>query len=194
MALTRTTYTVSSTDGAYVIHAGMAIDADGSPRAYNKANSGLDDLLNAGPLNAPYGYELNPATGHPFVQGLDAPAYSADTQGFYVSSTSYQRREYPANDPSRYLNSETELYIVATRSFRRHIPGVVLGCRATVTYRGQSVTAIVGDIGPDFGEASVAVAKALGINSNARTGGCAHGVEYRIYPGQTVAGYQLQPV
>jgi hypothetical protein len=183
------------TDGSWLIeNAPLAIDCDGSPHAYHPDNhSGLDDLRNGGPLDQPYGYEINPATRRPFVQGQDAPAYDESSRGFFVSATTYQRREYPANDPRRYLNSETELFIVVPAAFRKHVPGVVLGCRAEVTYGGKSCQAVVGDVGPRFGEASIAVAAALGIDANGRRGGVEAGVAYRIWPGVPAEGYELQP-
>ncbi len=180
-------------DGSWVFHGGMMIDADGSPRAYGPNNTGLEYNANGGPAHAPYGYELNHATGKPFVQGDDAPAARDDTVGFYVSATTYENREFAANDPHRYLDSEHVRYVVVPSSFRRHVPGVVLGCKCLVTYGGQTVEAVVGDIGPDFGEASIATANALGIQSNPRHGGIGSGVEYRFYPGVAAEGFVLKP-
>lgn len=180
-------------DNSWVFHGGMAIDADGSARAYNADDTGLEFLANGGPEHAPYGYELNHATGKPFVQGEDAPAASDATKGFYVSATTYENREYAANDPMRYLDSEKVRYVVVPNSFRRHVPGVVLGCKCLVSFNGKTVEAGVGDIGPDFGEASIATANALGIQSNPRHGGTGSGVEYRFYPGVVAEGFKLQP-
>lgn len=177
---------------AWVVKTGAKIDADGSPRAYGPNNSGLDYNANGGPPHAPYGYELNPATGYPFVQGEDAPAYSAETKGFYVSATTYERRKYPRNDPRRYLNSEREVFVVVTGAFRRHVPGIVIGGKCVVRYNGREVSAVMGDVGPDFGEMSIACAAALGIDADARHGGVTEGVEYRFYPGVAAPGYELQ--
>ncbi len=185
--------TFNPKDGSWTVIADMKIDCDGSPHCYNAHDTGLDALANGGPREAPYGYELNPHTGHPYVQGVDAPAYDATSHGFYVSATTYERREYPANDPHRYLNSETERFIVVPSSFRRHVPGIVLGCRATVKFRGRECPAVVGDIGPRFGEASIAVAAALGIDTNGRHGGTDEEVTYTIWPGVAAEGYQLHP-
>lgn len=181
-------------DGSWLVsNAPMAIDCDGSPHAYHPDNhSGLDDLRNGGPADDPYGYELNPQTGKPFIQGVDAPAFDDSSRGFYVSSTTHQRPEFAGNDPMRYLDSETESFIVVPGSFRRHVAGIVIGCKAEATYRGKTVEAVVGDIGPSFGEASIACAKALGINPDGRTGGVSNGVTYRIWPGIPADGYELQ--
>lgn len=181
------------TDGAWVAKAGFAIDCDGSPRCYGPNNTGLDFTANGGPVDAPYGYELNPVTGKPFIQGLDAPAYSETTRGMYVSATTYERKEFPANDCRRYLDSETVLFGVFTGYFRKHVKGIVLGCTMLVRYNGLEAVAVAGDQGPRFGEGSIALAKALGIPSNPRHGGVGSGVEWRIYPGVACPGFSLIP-
>jgi hypothetical protein len=63
--------------------------------------------------------------------------------------------------------------------------GVVIGCKAVLTYQGNSVTAVVADVsGPnDIGEMSVAAAEALGIPSSPRTGGVNDGVQFEFWPG-----------
>ena len=186
--------TLDKTDGAYVLDdLGAVIDGDGSPRCYGPHDTGLDFTRNGGPPDDPYGYELNPRTGNPFIQGLDAPAFSDATRGFYVSSTTYQDRRYLTNDPRRYLDSEHVVFAVVTRFFRLHTPGVVLGSKVVMKYRGQIVTGIVGDVGPNFGEMSIAAAQALGIPPSPRNGGVENGVQYRFYPGVAVPGFELQP-
>lgn len=180
-------------DGAWVAVTGMRIDADGSPRAYGPNNIGLEYNANGGPAHAPYGYELNHTTGKPYIQGQDAPAANLSTEGFYVSATTYENREFATNDPHRYLDSEKVRYVVVPSSFRRHVPGIVLGCKCLVTFNHQTVEAVVGDIGPDFGEASIATADALGIQSDPRHGGIGFGVEYRFYPGIAAEGFRLIP-
>ncbi len=172
-------------------HGGFQIDADGSPRAYGPDNTGLDFNANGGPITAPYGYELNPKTGKPFIQGVDAPLFNETTRGFYVSATTYERKQFAANDPRRYLNSETERFGVVTGYFRKHVPGIVLGCKMLVRFNGKEAIAVAGDIGPSFGEGSIALAEALGIPSNARHGGVDNGVEWRTYPGVVCPGYEL---
>ncbi len=178
----------------FTYRGGMSIDCDGSPHAYHPDDkSGLDALANGGPKDDPYGYLLNPATKKPYIQGQDAPAFDDSSKGFYVSATTYERKEFPANDPRRYLNSETERFIVVPSKFRREAKGAVLGCKATVEYKGNVIETVVGDIGPRFGEASIAVARGLGINASGRHGGTDDGVTYRIYPGIAAEGYELHP-
>lgn len=185
--------TLDESDGAWVIAAGFAIDCDGSPRCYGPNDSGLDYTANGGPADAPYGYELNPITGKPFIQGFDAPTYSEATRGMYVSATTYQRRDYPPNDCRRYLNSEEVLFGVVPGHFRKHVKGIVIGCKMIVRYKGVEVVAVGGDVGPRWGEGSIALANALGVPSNARHGGVGSGVEWRTYPGIAAPGFILQP-
>lgn len=190
------TITHNASDGEFgswlVTGVGMAIDADGSPYAYHpEKGKGLDYLPNAGHPGNWYGLACDDH-GHPYIQGSNAPAFDDSSRGFYVSTTTYERREFAHNDPRRYLNSETERFIVVPASFRKSVAGIVMGCKAIVRFDGKECTAIVGDIGPRFGEASIAVARALGINSNAKSGGVDHGVEYQVFPGVAVDGYELQ--
>lgn len=172
----------------------LEVDCDGSPFAYNHENTGLDDLANAGPASDPYGYLLNPHTGQPYRQGFDAEQFNADSKGFFVSTTTYQRREHVPSSPFRYLDAETEAFGVIPGWFRRSVPGVVIGCRMTWTARGVTIEGLAGDVGPGFGEASIAVVKALGGNPDGRRGGTDFGVDIRIWPGKPADGYELQPM
>lgn len=186
-------------DGSWVAEDGMAINGDGSPRCYAPLGSGLeslDYLANAGARGNWWGIVCDPH-GTPYIQGDGAPAFSEQTKGFYVSTTTYERRQFPVNDCRRYLNSETESFIVVPSHFRRSVPGIAIGCRCIVTYKGLDAAAVVGDVGPDFGEGSIALASRLNIPSNPKTGGVLSGVTFRIFPGvpANVNGteYQLQP-
>jgi hypothetical protein len=99
------------------------------------------------------------------------------------------------------LNADIDQYIVVPPQIIVGVKGVVLGCQAHVTYRFLQAVAVVGDIGPHakLGEMSIALANALGIDSNPNTGGVdeAPAVYYHIHPGQAaiVNGkqYNLQP-
>jgi hypothetical protein len=111
----------------------------------------------------------------------------------YVSATTYQRKEWPANDCRRYLDSENILFGVVPGSFRKHVPGIVIGCKMIVRYNGKEAVAVAGDVGPRWGEGSIALAKALGVPANPRHGGVGSGVEWRTYPGIAAPGFNLQP-
>lgn len=191
-------------DNSYSFTAGVTCDADGSPHAYNQPPSpGLDYLANAGNEKDGWWALACNAHGAPYVQGSDgpqaAPMYDDTCEGYYVSTTSYQRSEFPKNDPRRYVNSEIEPFIVLPKHWRHEIPGVVLGCRATVTdtRSGLEVEAVVADFGPKghIGEASMAVCRALGLSDNPKNGGSeSPHYRYTFFPGEAAPGYELQPV
>lgn len=158
---------------------GMSINADGSPRAYHPRNIGLDALGNAGRPGNWWGIATN-SRGTPYVQGPNDPA-----PGYYVSTTALADGRFPANDPRRYVNSETVPFIAVPPQLRDH--GVKLGDLVEVTNprTGRRAFAIVADIGPKdhLGEGSIRLAQALGINPDARRGGASSGVTYTVYPG-----------
>lgn len=181
-----------SEDGTVNFIGGMSIDCDGSPHAYAPLGiKALDYLANAGHPGNWWG--IVTFGGDPVIQtgGMPAP-------GFYVSTTSYERGEFRRSDPRRYLDSEKERFIVIPGPIRMKVGPVILGALATVTNTetGQSVDAVVGDIGPatHLGEASMAVAEALGVNPDPKTGGEDKSIfVYRIFPGTPAPGYKLQP-
>jgi hypothetical protein len=98
------------------------------------------------------------------------------------------------------LNADVDQYIVVPPAIISGVEPIVLGSQAQVTFQGNTVPAVVGDIGPHqkLGEISVATAKALGIPSSPVSGGVdEHVVEYVIEPGVAAevngVTYQLQP-
>ncbi len=171
---------------------GLTVDADGSPHAYApKGKAGLDYLANAGYPGNWWGIATD-KNGTPFLQteGDAAP-------GFYVSTTSYQHRKIMKRDPRRYLDAEVENFIVIPEFLRGRVKPIVLGCKAEVieVKTGKVVSGIVGDFGPatHLGEASIAVAKELGLNADPKRGGTdAARFVYKFYPGVKVQGYELQ--
>ena len=64
--------------------------------------------------------------------------------------------------------------------------GIEPGALAVVIYRGKVVYGVFGDEGPPtaIGEASYAMAKALGINPDPRNGGVEDGVTYFVFSGK----------
>jgi hypothetical protein len=171
---------IQDDDGRVHFTAAGRIDADGAIRAYHPDNKrGLDDLRNAGGPGNWYGI-VTDRTGKPFVQGPQDPA-----PGFYVSATAYQWAGRAPSDPRRYVDSETIPYVVVSPLIRNAAKGIVLGCKARISYNGRSVDAVVADIGPrkKIGELSIAAAKALGFPSSPRTGGVDSGVRYELWPG-----------
>jgi hypothetical protein len=176
---------ISTFDGssAFFFKAGMAIDADGAPTAYHPTHGrGLDNLANAGHTGNWYGVVTD--TGHrngtPVVQGNGDPA-----PGFYISPTALQNRHLPRTNPKRYVDSSAIPYI----SLPGHHGDVLharLGDFAMVinAHTGSQSAAIYADVGPraKIGEGSIALAKALGLNSNTRHGGTeSHSIIYIVF-------------
>lgn len=158
---------------------GMAIDADGSPRAYHPDDkSGLDSLAAAGGPGRWWGV-VTDANGQPVVQGPGQPA-----PGYFVSTTSFTVAGRDKTDPGRYLDSERVAYIAIPPELTERL-GVRVGDLAQVSYQGRQAWAVVGDVGPrgKIGEGSIALAVALGIPSSARSGGVGSGVNYAVWVG-----------
>lgn len=179
-------------DGMLSWTAGATIDGDGGFRTYCPAGAstqGLDYLANAGGPGNWFGV-VTGVDGEPVVQRDGDPF-----PGCYVSSTTYQRREFHPANPRRYLDSETELFTVVPGPVRMMVRPIVIGCLAVVSYGGRGRIAVVGDSGPasHLGEVSIALAKALGIPSSPKNGGVDSGVSYKLFPGIPCPGYELQP-
>jgi hypothetical protein len=162
---------------AFFFVAGMAIDADGAPNAYNAQDTGLDDLVNAGRPGHWDGI-LADESGNPLVQGEDDPY-----PGYYISCTALSDRTKNSRDPGKFVDATKIPYIVLPGEVSRQT-GARLGDFAVVTNlrTGRSSYAIFADIGT-FGEGSVALAGNLGIWPDARQGGTRGGVLYLVFPG-----------
>jgi len=162
---------------AFFFEAGMTIDADGAPNAYNAENTGLDDLANAGDSTHWDGLLAN-GEGIPLIQGPDDPF-----PGYYVSCTALTDRTKSQSDPARYVDASKIPYIVLPGNLARDA-GARLGDFAVVTNtrNGKSSYAIFADIGT-LGEGSIALADNLGIWSNAREGGTRGGIIFEVFPG-----------
>lgn len=164
-------------DTAFFFSAGMTIDADGSPNAYNADNSGLDDLANAGEPGHWEGIVAG-EDGEPLVQGPNDPY-----PGYYVSCTSLADRTKKRFDPTRYVDASKIPYVVLPGGLARDA-GARLGDFAMVFNErtGKYSGAIFADVGT-FGEGSIALADNLGIWPNARQGGRRAGILYLVFPG-----------
>ena len=172
---------------------GAAIDADGSngqngnPFAYREDDQGLDRLSDAGWPN--HGWRnvlVDDGNGHP----------TSDGNGNWYSQTTYVWTARPL--ATRYVDATSVPYVVVNPQVRMRAVGIVIGCRARVTYRGTAIEAVVADVsGPaDIGEISIRLAELLGIPSSPLNGGAAGGVLYEVWPGAaaTIDGelYELQ--
>jgi peptidoglycan hydrolase-like protein with peptidoglycan-binding domain len=141
---------------AVFYRAGMDVDADGSPHAYNPENTGLDVNEDAMDGSEWVGIATHD-DGSPVIQNSSDPA-----PGFYVSTTSFEDPKEAATNPSRYVDAAKIPYIV--------IPGGALG-RARLGHptivldvvTGRRVKGIVADAGPrdKIGEASMFLAAAI---------------------------------
>jgi Fungal chitosanase of glycosyl hydrolase group 75 len=170
----------------FFYQAGIAIDADGAPRAYHPAphsDLGLDSLANAGSPGNWYGIitDSGHSNGNPIIQGANDPA-----PGFYVSATSLQETTKDRANPLRYVDATRIPYIVLPSAVRRSL-NAQLGDMAVVinTMNRRLSGAIFADIGPKgrIGEGSIALADNLGIPSSPRNGGIGSGVIYIVFPG-----------
>lgn len=167
--------------GAIMFRAKMAIDADGSPRAYGPNNSGLDWTANAGSPGNWWGV-VTDNNGNPVIQGSSDPY-----PGMYVSTTSLINSSYSSTNPLRYTNSEAVPFFVLPSALVQ-LAGISLGDYGYVynTVTGQGCYAIFADGGPagKLGEGSIYLANQVGVNSNARTGGTTQGIiDYIVFPG-----------
>ena len=179
-----TAWSCSTSDvEAFIYKAGMAIDADGAYRAYHSDNRlGLDSIEHAGhPGNWwALATDTGEPSGHPVVQGKNDPA-----PGYYVSMTSlYDANIASEHDPHRFVDAASIPYVVLPPKGFKHAQ---LGDFATVVnlQNGKVAGAIVADqSAPELpmGEGSIALADALGISSDPRSGGIEKDVVYVIYP------------
>lgn len=159
--------------------AGLAIDADGSPRAYSpEAGKGLDNLANAGHAGNWWGLVTD--NGQPNGVPILAP------DGYFISPTALVDHAFPLRDRRRYVDSSSVPYIA--------VPPQLLGldllhtgdlAAALRLSTGAWSPAVVADVGPRkaIGEGSIALAHALGINSDPRHGGCSSGVACVVFIG-----------
>lgn len=174
----------SSSLNAFVYVAGFAVDADGAFRAYHPNNRfGLDTIEHAGrPGNWwALATDTGKTNGRPLVQRKGDPA-----PGYYVSITSlYDATNSNERDPHRYVDAAKIPYVVLPPAGLKHAK---LGDFATiVNLRTRKIAAaiVADESAPQLrlGEGSMALADALGIDSNPRYGGTERGVAYVIYPG-----------
>lgn len=170
--------------GAVGFVAGMAVDADGAPRAYHPDDQpGLDRLANAGAPGRWWALVTDDGTpsGRPQVQGPGDPA-----PGFYVSMTSLVDPRWPAADPRRYVDASRVPYVALPRAALRRWSARLGDLVAVHEPRsGRTAFAIFADVGPAdaLGEGSIALAEALGLPASPRSGGTAEPLVYVVFPG-----------
>src|SRR5262249_19964157 len=122
---------VQNDNGRVHWQSGAAVDADcangqnNNAFAYRKDDKGLDALANAGYPNQGWRNVLvvDPATGEP----------KDDGNGNWYSMTTYAWKNRLVEN--RYVDSTTVPYVVVNPHVRMKAKGVVIGCKARVTYK-----------------------------------------------------------
>jgi hypothetical protein len=162
---------------AFAYQSGMTIDADGAPNAYGPENCGLDDLSNAGSPGhwSALVTDTGKPDGNPLVRN-----------GFYISTTSLQDKSKKIDEPGRFVDAtQIPFFVLPPRLEKKG--DARLGDYGMVINldNGRSSPAIFADQGPPgkLGEGSVALAQALGVDTNARKGGTNEGIVYIVFPG-----------
>lgn len=127
----------------------------------------------------------------------DGSGGNQDHDPYFQPDTTYHHQ-------GKALNAYTVPFIVVPASIIKSVPGIVLGCRAQMTYlkTGLSTECIVGDIGPSFklGEASPQAARRVGMPSSPINGGedDYNAVLFELWPGSQTeidgVRYKLQPM
>ncbi len=180
-------------DGSWTIHAGAQIDGDGSPRCYGPNNRGLDYTANAGHPGNWWGVKTDngKTSGNPIVD---------PGTGLWIADTSLHQNGNP-------INAETVSFIVVPGHWAMSVPGIVLGCKCEVTdlQTGNKIDAVAADVGPNFGEMSIAAAIEIrelptsilndidALKDLVRRGGIStYRYLYQIWPGVAAPGYTLQ--
>ncbi|WP_344881756.1 glycoside hydrolase family 75 protein [Allokutzneria multivorans] len=118
--------------------------------------------------------------------GQKTPKCNKSTDPWWQNQTAFTQSN------GKPLNAEKLPFVVvpgisSTWSYKG--AGIGGGTVAAVTYKDKLVYAVVGDVGPTgaIGEGSYALAKALGINPNPKTGGASGAVvDYVLFPGVKV--------
>ena len=178
-------YHLKDSEDIYFFEAKMQIDADGAPKAYHKnLDLGLDHLANAGRKGHWWGLVTDSGTsqGDPIIQKSDDPA-----PGYYVSGTTLQDSTKEHSDLDRYVDSATIPFYVLPKqiNFPTRIGdfGIVINKN-----NGTSSGCIFADIGPDdaLGEGSIALAKAIKIQSNPREDGSEDTFIYIIFSNSSI--------
>ncbi|MGL4723002.1 MAG: hypothetical protein ACRCWW_00620 [Scandinavium sp.] len=189
-------------DGRVYFKAGAAIDADGAngqnqkPAAYKSDDSGTEYLANGG-MKIVAGKVVCAHEWARSIVVLDSNNEPKIFPGGIIASTTWYRIPGLASDvPEAYVDSECVPYVVVPSLIVQKTKGVVRGCKARVTWNGNSVDCVVADLGPKskIGEISIEAARQLGIPESPKNGGIkAAEVFYEIWPGIVAPGFVLQP-
>ena len=128
------------------------------------------------------------------AQGHGKPR--GDGNGNLYSQTTYGWSVRPLE--TRYVDTTVVPYVVVNPSVRKRAVGVAPGCKARITYKGNSIDAVVADVSGASGidEISIKAAQLLGIPDSPRDGGAAGDVLFELWPGASASlqgeAYQLR--
>lgn len=163
-------------DGSRVFLGQFFIDADGAPKAYHRNDAvALDNLFNAGQPGNWWALATNAKDcgpkGKPVVQKKSDPA-----PGYYVVMTSMVDDAIDdCRKQQKYVDANKILYVALSQKIRAFNYEANKGALALVlnTRTGKRAFAVFVDQAPDygFGEGSIALGKALGLDPDPKTGG-----------------------
>ena len=147
------------------------VDADGAPRAYGPNDSGLDFTRNAGSPGHWFGIATDAPgcgpKGRPLVQEANDPA-----PGFYVSTTAMTNPAvHDCRNPHNYVDASEIPYVALPPAISSVDAGG--GSLVVIADGSNPQFALQADTAPayGFGEGSIKLAQALGLNPNPRNGG-----------------------
>ena len=140
------------------------IDADGANgqndarAAYMADDSGSEALANGG-MGIRHGEVVGIADWFKDIVVIENGKPKIFPGGVIVSKTAYHIRGEQEDTPKRYVDAATVPYVIVPPVIIQRTTGVVRGCFARVTYKGNSVDCMIGD-GPHkkIGEISIAAA------------------------------------
>lgn len=166
----------------------LAVDADGAPNAYHKANTGLDDLANACYPKGSWTDILVPDPQDP-SRAYEQP--DGPFAGCFISRTTLANPALAETAPGKYADASVIPYLVLPGSFYALAGTGAMGdfAMARNLTTGAVSGAVIADVGPsaaDLGEVSIALAARLGgVNPNPRTGkGLPKGpFQFVVFPG-----------
>jgi hypothetical protein len=148
--------------GLVYFKADYDLDFDGSPRAYNPTNTGIEENGNAQNSAGAFSESIILFKNKkPYLQKANNPF-----PGFFISLTSLKLQNFPDTSVKRYVDSEKIPYFVLPGNKLQNA-GIELGDIGLIfnTETNKSAFAIFADSGPTsiVGEGSLALAKALEI-------------------------------
>lgn len=146
---------------AYHFVSKLAVDADGSPKAYHRLDRNPRD-------NSAKAYDWLANISVSDLHGIQGRnGARGPEQGYYISGTSLFDRRYPESDTRRWVDAAKIPYIVAPLKLFPADNGLKLkkGCICFVadTKTGYSTGAIFADVGRAVGEGSLALGLRMGL-------------------------------